>query len=41
MAGVDFDTALSCLGALAAAGFVERCDRGWRLGRPEKESVTN
>ena len=38
-AGVDFDTVLSCLGALAAAGFVERCDRGWRLGRPQKESV--
>jgi DNA processing protein len=32
-AGVDFDTVLSCLGALAAAGFVERCDRGWRLRR--------
>ena len=39
-AGVDFDTVLSCLGALAAAGFVERCDRGWRLGRPQKDSVT-
>jgi DNA processing protein len=38
-AGVDFDTVLSCLGALAAAGFVERCDRGWRLQRPGKESV--
>ncbi len=30
-AGVDFDTVLRCLGALAAGGFVERCDRGWRL----------
>jgi DNA processing protein len=30
-AGVDFDTALRCLGGLAAGGFVERCDRGWRL----------
>jgi len=38
-AGVDFDTALSCLGALAAAGFVERCDRGWRLQRPPKGPV--
>jgi DNA processing protein len=36
-AGMDFDTVLSCLGALAAAGFVERCDRGWRLQRPRKE----
>jgi DNA processing protein len=32
-AGVGFDTAMRCLGALAAAGFVERCDRGWRLRR--------
>jgi DNA processing protein len=32
-AGVDFDTVMSCLGALAAGGFVERCDRGWRLRR--------
>lgn len=30
-AGVDLDTALRCLGELAAGGFVERCDRGWRL----------
>ncbi len=30
-AGVGFDTVMRCLGALAAAGFVERCDRGWRL----------
>jgi DNA processing protein len=29
-AGVDLDTALGCLGVLAACGFVERCDRGWR-----------
>jgi DNA processing protein len=28
-AGVDLDTAIRCLGALAAAGFVERCARGW------------
>lgn len=32
-AGVDFDTVMRCLGALAAGGFVERCDRGWRLCR--------
>ncbi|WP_433415100.1 DNA-processing protein DprA [Microtetraspora malaysiensis] len=30
-AGVDLSTALSCLGALAVAGFVEHGDRGWRL----------
>jgi DNA processing protein len=30
-AGVDLDTALGCLGALAAAGFVERCATGWRV----------
>ena len=29
-AGVDLDTALRCLGELAAGGFVERCDSGWR-----------
>lgn len=32
-AAVDLDTAIRCLGALAAAGFVERCERGWRLAR--------
>jgi DNA processing protein len=30
-AGVDLDTALRCLGELAGLGFIERCDRGWRL----------
>lgn len=30
-AGVDLDTAVRCLGALAAGGFVDRCDTGWRL----------
>jgi DNA processing protein len=30
-AGVDFDTVMRCLGGLAAGGFVQRCDRGWRL----------
>ncbi len=30
-AGVDLNTAIQCLGALAAAGFVERCVRGWRV----------
>jgi DNA processing protein len=32
-AGVGLDTALSCLGALAAAGFVERSSAGWRVRR--------
>jgi len=32
-AGVDLDTALRCLGELAAAGFVEHGDRGWRTRR--------
>ncbi|MEU7985569.1 DNA-processing protein DprA [Streptosporangium canum] len=38
-AGVDLDTVLSCLGALAAAGYVERVPRGWRLrpgGSPDR-----
>jgi DNA processing protein len=30
LAGVDLDTALRCLGLLAAAGFVGRCEQGWR-----------
>lgn len=30
-AGVDLTTALSCLGSLAAAGYVQRCPRGWRV----------
>jgi DNA processing protein len=30
-AGVDLDTALRCLGLLAADGFVQRCDLGWRV----------
>jgi DNA processing protein len=29
-AGVDLDTAIRCLGSLAAAGFVERSEKGWR-----------
>ena len=37
-AGVDFDTVMRCLGALAAAGFVERCEHGWRLRRPQSKS---
>ncbi|MEU0478168.1 DNA-processing protein DprA [Streptosporangium sp. NPDC006013] len=30
-AGVDLETVLSCLGGLAAAGYVERVSQGWRL----------
>jgi DNA processing protein len=30
-AGVDADTAVRCLGALAAGGFVDRCASGWRI----------
>jgi DNA processing protein len=33
-AGVDLDTALRCLGGLAADGFVERCGLGWRARNP-------
>ncbi len=29
-AGVDLDTALRCLGLLAADGYIERCEVGWR-----------
>jgi DNA processing protein len=36
-AGVDFDTVLRCLGQLAAGGFVERCERGWRARVTSKE----
>jgi len=36
-AGVDLDTALTCLGALAAGGFVERCAKGWKLRRNPAE----
>jgi hypothetical protein len=25
---------LRCLGRLAGYGFIERCDRGWRLRKP-------
>lgn len=29
-AGVDLDTVIRCLGSLAAGGFIERSDKGWR-----------
>jgi DNA processing protein len=35
-AGVDMDTAIRCLGALAAGGFVDRCEGGWRIRRPPR-----
>jgi DNA processing protein len=31
IAGVDLDTALRCLGLLAAAGYIERRENGWRV----------
>jgi DNA processing protein len=34
-AGVDLDTALRCLGLLAAGGFAERCEHGWRVKKNE------
>ena len=33
-AGMDPATVVRCLGELSAAGFIERCDDGWRLRRP-------
>ena len=33
VAGVNLDTTLQCLGLLAAAGYVERCEHGWRVRR--------
>jgi DNA processing protein len=32
-AGLDLPTVVRCLGVLAAGGFAERCDAGWRLRR--------
>jgi len=32
-AGLDPTTAVRCLAALAASGFIERCAEGWRLSR--------
>lgn len=32
-AGLDPDTVIRCLGLLAAAGFAQRCDKGWRVSR--------
>ena len=33
-AGLDLETVMRCLGALAAGGFAERCAGGWRVRRP-------
>jgi len=38
LAGVDLDTAMRCLGLLAASGYVERCEKGWRTRRLAKET---
>ena len=32
-AGLTPRTAIGCLGGLASAGFIERCEEGWRLRR--------
>lgn len=37
--GMDIDTVLRCLGELAAGGFVERCERGWRLTKGARRSA--
>jgi DNA processing protein len=39
-AGVDLDTVLCCLGLLAGSGFIEHCDRGWRLRKPQPRAET-
>jgi DNA processing protein len=39
-AGVDLDTVLRCLGLLAGSGFIDRCDRGWRLRKPQPRAET-
>jgi len=36
LAGVDLDTAMRSLGLLAAAGYVERCDTGWRAKKTQE-----
>jgi hypothetical protein len=33
-AGLAPGTVIGCLGGLASAGFIERCEEGWRLRRP-------
>jgi DNA processing protein len=38
LAGVDLDTAMRCLGLLAASGYVERCEKGWRARKFTKET---
>jgi DNA processing protein len=37
-AGADLNTTLSCLGTLAAAGFVERSEAGWRARKETSRS---
>jgi DNA processing protein len=38
LAGVDLDTAMRCLGLLAASGYVERCEKGWRTRKLTRET---
>ena len=33
-AGTGIDTTLRCLGLLAASGYAERCEQGWRIRKP-------
>jgi hypothetical protein len=35
---MEIDTVLRCLGVLAAYGFIERGDGGWRLRRSTKRN---
>jgi DNA processing protein len=37
-AGVELGTVMRCIGVLAGCGFIERCDRGWRLSRKARQS---
>lgn len=38
-AGLDLNTARGRLGMLAAAGFIERCEQGWRLPRTRRAAA--
>jgi DNA processing protein len=39
LAGVDLDTALRCLGLLAAAGFIGRTGQGWRVRKTASQAT--
>jgi len=40
LAGIDLNAAIRCLGLLAAVGYAERCDTGWRTRGLEAPSVS-